>query len=111
MNRLLVLLGIAPPYLEPRASRCKAFDVLHVSTPDEARARARNVLERAHRCPCCQSLLDHVFERIGSTFFTDDDPRTLANAFPENERDNDSSEVLAALIVLEGRRRVAPSFA
>jgi len=111
MTRLLQLLGIEPTNEEPPSICRRALDALHAHSLSEGRRRARLVLAKAHRCACCQGLLDHVFDRIGSTLFIDDDPRSLAAAFPANERDADCQEVLAALILLRGRPRTAPACA
>ncbi len=58
----------------------------------------------------CNNLLEHLFERMGSTFFLDDDPHALAESFEQSERDTLTARVLAACIVLNGRERIAPSF-
>lgn len=82
----------------------KALELLGVRGLAEARDRAEQVLRSARRCACCTSLLEHVFARIGSTLFLDDDPMALARAF--EERDPFSARVLAAYIVLFGRERI-----
>lgn len=85
----------------------KAVRMLGAEGLVDARRRAGQALERAWRCDCCRSLLAHVFERVGSTLFLDDDPELLAQAFEDSERDRFSARVLAACIVMVGRERVA----
>jgi hypothetical protein len=85
----------------------KAVRLLGARHLPEARHRAEHTLKGARRCACCASLLTHVFDRVGSTLFLDDDPETLAQALEESERDQFSPRVLAACIVLLGRARVA----
>jgi hypothetical protein len=91
------------------SAKLKALEVLGVSSLGQARRRATQVLSDALRCPCCQGLLAHLFDRVGSTLFLDDDPSALACAFEPNERDDSAMRVLAACIVLSGRPRVAPA--
>ncbi|RKH27356.1 hypothetical protein D7Y13_24885 [Corallococcus praedator] len=85
----------------------KAVRMLGAEGLVDARRRAGQALERAWRCTCCRSLLAHVFERVGSTLFLDDDPEVLVQAFEDSERDRFSARVLAACIVMVGRERVA----
>ena len=85
----------------------KAVRCLRARGLPDARREARHVLERARGCTCCASLLSHLYERVGSTLFLDDDPEALSRAFEDAERDSDSSRVLAACIVLSGRERVS----
>jgi hypothetical protein len=93
------------------SARLKALEVLGVSSMAAARRRATDVLTTALRCPCCQGTLAHLFDRIGSTLFLDDDPAALASAFHPGERDESCARVLAACIVLSGRPRVVPALA
>lgn len=86
----------------------KAVRLLGEEQLANARRRAAHVLHNARRCACCKSLLEHMFDRIGSTLFLDDDPESLVKAFSSAERDSFSARVLAACIVLSGRERVAP---
>jgi hypothetical protein len=86
----------------------KAVRVLGCRCLSDARREAAQTLKHARRCECCRSLLDHLFDRLGSTLFLDDDPEELALAFDETERDRFSPRVLAACIVLAGRERVLP---
>jgi hypothetical protein len=111
MNALLDLLGLGPRAEEPPPRCVKALNALHVASMSEARRRADRVLTKARRCPCCSSLLSHVFDRVGSTLFIDDDPRALKSAFTPTECDSFSEQVLAALIVLQGRQRTRPQYA
>ncbi|NBD09677.1 MULTISPECIES: hypothetical protein [Corallococcus] len=85
----------------------KAVRMLGARGLGDARRRAGRALEKAWRCTCCRGLLAHVFERVGSTLFLDDDPEVLAQAFDDSERDGFSARVLAACIVMVGRERVA----
>jgi hypothetical protein len=87
----------------------KAFEVLGVTSLRQAKKRATEVLSDALRCPCCQGLLAHLFDRVGSTLFLDDDPSVLERCFEPGERDGSAARVLAACIVLSGRPRVAPA--
>jgi len=89
----------------------KAFDVLGVKSLSQAKKRATQVLSDALRCPCCQGLLAHLFDRVGSTLFLDDDPSALERCFEPGERDDSAARVLAACIVLSGRARVVPALA
>lgn len=91
----------------PADNTLKAVRLLDARGLADARHRAEHVLESARRCSCCSSLLAHLFDRLGSTLFLDDDPVALSRAFEEAERDSDSARVLAACIVLSGRERVA----
>jgi hypothetical protein len=93
--------------VEGQATELKAVRLLGARHLPEARHRAEHTLKGARRCACCTSMLTHVFDRLGSTLFLDDDPETLAQAFDESERDRFSPQVLAACIVLSGRERVA----
>ncbi|WP_223640036.1 hypothetical protein [Corallococcus sp. EGB] len=85
----------------------KAVRMLGARGLEDARRQGARALEKAWRCTCCRGLLAHVFERVGSTLFLDDDPEVLAQAFEDSERDRFSARVLAACIVLVGRERVA----
>ncbi|WP_147442006.1 MULTISPECIES: hypothetical protein [Corallococcus] len=85
----------------------KAVRALGAQGLADARRRGARALEEAWRCTCCRSLLAHVFERVGSTLFLDDDPDALARSFDDSERDRYSARVLAACIVMVGRERVA----
>lgn len=85
----------------------KAVRMLGARGLEDARRQGARALEKAWRCTCCRGLLAHVFERVGSTLFLDDDPEVLAQAFDDSERDRFSARVLAACIVMVGRERVA----
>lgn len=87
----------------------KAVRTLGAQGLEDARRQGARALEKAWRCTCCRSLLAHVFERVGSTLFLDDDPELLAQSFEDSERDRFSTRVLAACIVMVGRERVAVS--
>jgi hypothetical protein len=93
------------------SAKLKALEVLGVSGLGQARRRATQVLSDALRCPCCQGLLAHLFDRVGSTLFLDDDPFALACAFEPSERDDASVRVLAACVVLSGRPRISLALA
>jgi len=100
------------PARDAPAPRClKAFKSLSVESLAEARRRAEQVLAKAKRCPRCRTLLNHVFDCLGSTLFIDDDPHVLIGAFKPTERDQFSEQVLAAIIVLRGRIRTFPQHA
>ncbi|GMT97569.1 hypothetical protein KH5H1_16880 [Corallococcus caeni] len=85
----------------------KAVRMLGAQGLEDARRQGARALEKAWRCTCCRGLLAHVFERVGSTLFLDDDPEVLAQSFDDSERDPFSARVLAACIVMVGRERVA----
>lgn len=89
-----------------KTSDLKALRFLDAKTLSGARRHAGEVLSDALRCPCCQKLLGHVFDRLGSTLFLDDDPEQLQHAFENEERDLFAPRVLAACIVLSGRPRI-----
>jgi hypothetical protein len=100
------------PVRDARTRRyLKAFDSLSVASLAEARRRAERVLAKAKRCQRCRTLLNHVFDCLGSTLFIDDDPHMLVSAFNPTECDQFSERVLAALIVLRGRTRTLPRHA
>jgi hypothetical protein len=71
----------------------------------EARPLARTIYQNASACPRCRRLLEHRFERLGSTLFRDEDPRALARAFDAADRDACTVRLLAACVVLFGRDR------
>ncbi|WP_338872250.1 hypothetical protein [Myxococcus stipitatus] len=96
----------APP---PCEAPLKAVRMLGVERLADARTRAEHALDGARRCTCCRGLLEHLYDRLGSTLFLDDDPEQLARAFDDSERDRFAPRVLAACIVLAGRERVAPA--
>lgn len=95
-----------PEPLTREAEAQEALRALGASTLREAQLRADRELQHARACPCCARLLAHLFERVGSTLYLDDDPRELARAFEAGERDGFAQRVLAACIVLFGRERV-----
>jgi hypothetical protein len=84
----------------------KAFSLLGARDFREAWQLAERELERARKCGCCATLLAHVYDRLGSDLFLDDDPGTLVRAFDASDRDPFSERVLAARIVTSGRMRV-----
>jgi hypothetical protein len=109
MNSILKLLRFGQPTDEPPPGHLKALEALHVATLSEARHRADQVLAKAKRCQCCRTLLAHVFDCLGSTLFLDDDPHALLSSFKPDECDQFGEQVLAAVIVLNGRpRALAP---
>jgi hypothetical protein len=71
-----------------------------------ARQAARRELVRAGSCGCCDSLVAHVFQRLGSTLFLDEDPVKLTEMFPAGERVFITPRVIAACILLTGRERI-----
>ncbi len=73
---------------------------------EEGRRAAWQELAAAARCGCCGSLVDHVFQRVGSTLFLDEDPLLLLEMFSEAERAFITPRVIAACILLTGRERV-----
>lgn len=75
------------------------------ATLSDARRRAHAELLRPTPCSCCDSLVEHVHRRLGSTFFLDDDPEQLCRAFPASERSQFTPRLLAACVVALGRRR------
>jgi hypothetical protein len=111
MNSILRLLHRGRALDEPPPRGLKALAALRVASLREARRRAARVLTKAQRCPRCRTLLDHVFDCLGSTLFIDDDPHALMSAFKPTECDQFSEKVLAALIVLNGRPRTPPRYA
>jgi hypothetical protein len=87
----------------------KAMQLLKASDRKVARVHARSVLKRASRRERSRALLSHLFDRLGSTLFADDDPEELLQAFEPDERDSLSTRALAACVVLFGRERTAPA--
>jgi hypothetical protein len=85
----------------------KALRYFHATCLSEAAGPARNAIASAARCRCCSHVIAQRFERIGSTLFYDDDPRTLIQAFDSTDRDACTLKLLAACIVLYGRERTA----
>jgi len=92
----------------PETAPSKAVRLLGVARLADARVQAAHALAGARRCTCCRDMLEHLYERVGSTLFLDDDPEQLAQSFEDGERDGFTARVLAACIVLSGRERVAP---
>jgi hypothetical protein len=89
----------------------KSVRLLDASTLTDARCQAKRRLAAARRCPRCSSLLDHVFDRLGTDVFLEDDPDALAQAFESCDCDASTPLVLAAYVVLKGRHRVAAPLA
>lgn len=85
------------------AARRRGTPVMDAST---ARRLAVRTLAQAPCCSCCDSLIHHVYLRIGSTLFFDDEPSKLLSSFSAAERAFVTPQVLAACIVLNGRERV-----
>ena len=92
-----------PALLRSAAPALKYFEA---ATFDEAAPLARSLYASADHCPRCRSLLAHRFERLGSSLFRDEDPRSLASAFDSADRDGCTVRLLAACIILFGRERV-----
>jgi hypothetical protein len=87
-------------------STAPALKYFESASFEEATAPAHALYASAEHCPRCRSLLAHRFERLGSSLFRDEDPRSLARAFDSADRDGCSVRLLAACIVLFGRERV-----
>jgi hypothetical protein len=87
---------------------CPARRYFQGHTHEAALREAEGVLAEARPCRCCRSAVAHLFDRIGSTLFLDDDPVELAGRFDPDERDAFTPRVLAACILLRGRPRGAP---
>jgi hypothetical protein len=85
----------------------KAPHYFDADTFREAQGAARVFLRGAAGCIRCSRALARIFDRLGSTFFHDDDPRKLLEAFGLEDRNACTLRVLAACIVLDGRDRVA----
>jgi hypothetical protein len=111
MLSILKLLRLEPKCDVPMPRCLKALNFLSAASLAQARHRARQVLSRAKDCQRCRTLLDRVFDCLGSTLFIDDDPHVLIRAFRPTECDQFGEQVLAALIVLRGRTRTLPSYA
>jgi hypothetical protein len=90
----------AAPY-----SNAPALRYFESASFEEATAPARALYASAEHCPRCRSLIAHRFERLGSSLFRDEDPRSLARAFSAADRDGCTVRLLAACIVLFGRER------
>jgi hypothetical protein len=75
-------------------------------TVAEAARQAAAMLSGPPGCSCCPSRLGHIHLRLGTTFFFDDNPEQLVRAFPAAERAFFTPALLAACILLTGRRRV-----
>jgi hypothetical protein len=88
------------------SEQLKAVQMLNATTLTNARRAARRELSAAKRCPRCASLLRHMFDRMGSDVFLEDDPNALAQAFESCDCDESTPRVLAAYVVLKGRHRV-----
>lgn len=105
---------IASPRRQPavrllaEGARPRALRFFHSPTLAAARRQARLDLISAPRCHCCDSLRTHIHRRIGWTFFIDDDPEQLAQAFDAPERES-IKRTLAACILLFGRERTRPT--
>jgi len=70
-----------------------------------ARRAAIRELSCVSLCGCCDSLLHHVQQRVGSTLFLDEDPVRLLEMFSPAERAFITPQVMAACILLTGRER------
>ena len=108
MNWIRKLLGFGNSRDEP-SLRC--LRALGVTSLPAGRRRAHSIVSKAKRCPRCKTLLSHLFDCVGSTLFLDDDPHALMGAFKPTECDRFSEQVLAALIILQGRPRTLPRYA
>jgi hypothetical protein len=66
----------------------KALLYFRAKTFREAAGPAFAFLRSAERCPRCSRALAHLYDRLGSTLFRDDDPRTLIGAFDPEDRNS-----------------------
>ena len=80
-----------------------AFRYFDAASFSAARRLALAAYVDAQRCPRCRRVLAERFDRLGSTLFSDDDPRELACSF--DGADACAVRLLAACIVLFGRPR------
>lgn len=104
------VLAFRPAIRGPSAAPARAPRAVAVRAEEElswAIRAARVELACAPRCRCCPDLLGHLRLRVGSTLFLDDDPAQLALAFPTDERAAYSPRLLAACVLVHGRRRVS----
>ena len=74
----------------------------------EVRRQAMVELNGPSGCSCCPSRLAHIHQRLGATFFFNDNPEQLVLAFPPSERSTFTPTVMAACILLTGRKRTSP---
>lgn len=98
------------PASEPDGNADGSFALQTRATPPiellrTARRTAMRELAQARSCDCCDSLLHHLHQRIGSTLFFDDDPTRLWISFDVKDRERITVRVLAAYIALHGRDR------
>lgn len=89
--------GSAPSQVAP------ALRYLQVPPSGAAMRIAFTVYLEAQQCEHCRCVLAERFDRLGSTLFSDDDPRDLAACF--DGADACTVRLLAACIVLFGRPR------
>ncbi len=87
----------------------KALRYFRAKTFWEAAGSACAFLRSAEMCPRCSRALAHLYDRLGSTLFRDDDPHALIGAFDPEDRNSCTLQVLAACIVLNGRDRIVPT--
>jgi hypothetical protein len=87
----------------------KALRFFRADTFWEAARSARDVLRGAQNCPRCSRALAHLYDRLGSTLFHDDDPQALIRAFDPEDQSSCTLKIVAACIVLDGRERVEPT--
>jgi hypothetical protein len=92
-----------------RGDEPKALRYFHARTFSEAAGSARALLRSAEICPRCSRALAHLYDRLGSTLFRDDDPKALISAFDPEDRNPCTLRIVAACIVLNGRDRVVPT--
>ena len=77
----------------------------HATTLWQAQREARTFLREAAACARCCHGLAQMHERLGSTFFHDDDPRVLLRCFEPEDRNPCVLQILAAYIAVHGRKR------
>ena len=87
----------------------RALCYFPAKSPVDALSAARALLRSAESCPRCASALAHLYDRLGSTLFRDDDPRGLLEAFEAGDQNACTLKILAACILVTGRERILPT--
>jgi hypothetical protein len=99
----------APAESPSRGDQPKALRYFHANAFWEAARSARALLLGAKTCLGCSRALAHLYDRLGSTLFRDDDPQALIDAFDPEDRNSCTLGILAACIVLNSRERIVPT--